>query len=688
MGRPAWIDEVFTLGWAGRTYTEIFNQNITPFMPATARTMFVLFRSEAVADELLVRLPHLLFGLGGVVAVFLFVRSRCGVFPAAAAALFLATLPKHAAYSQEARYYAFAILASAMLLAAVVMAAERPTPGRLAFLLLSSFLGLFNHLSFAFPLAALMVAGAAAAILGNGLSQGLRRGVLLVAVCLLGAGTALLPSLAVSEVGHLPRLMRLFHLSDGKASGPGEAAVSGTPSPPPAQAPAFRLSPETYWTGYLARHYTGFNSRPFFFSFLMLAAVGLFRLLRNDRSLALALLLVALTPLPFFFVPVGHTWSPRYFVAQTVLTSVLAGVGTAELAKLAGRAVGTGTVRRGAAACLVFFGYALFLHAGRAQGFADMHGSNSDLGQREISRAIAARALCGDSIVIVGGQWGWRPMRVLRYYLEHDLAHDPAAWFGLVWAECASPADLPRILRDRGEGNIWVVLRDGLPDGVSFLSGSGAERVLSPHPSSLWLYGRETVNLLGSGDFEVPLDQLEIPEGATLVSGTAAGRPGQCLRVDVSPDTDTEKRPMPTVWFTPVRDVEGNPAVCLPADEGVLSFSFLLKCDTVVPGKFPSRVVRLVAAGKDHVGEPFFTDILRISGTRDWQRYEVQLVPGGNIPADVREFKVGIGNRGGSGTFWLDDVQLEAAARATPFTRDVRKRQTTLFTASPQAGGP
>ena len=145
---------------------------------------------------------------------------------------------------------------------------------------------------------------------------------------------------------------------------------------------------------------------------------------------------------------------------------------------------------------------------------------------------------------------------------------------------------------------------------------------------------------------------------------------------------------MPTVWFTPVRDAEGSPAACLPAGEGVLSLSFLLKCDTVAPGKFPSRVVRLVAAGKNHAGEPFFTDFLRISGTRNWQRYEVQLVPGGNVPADIREFKVGIGNRGGSGTFWLDDVQLEAAPRATPFTRDVRKRQTALFPASPQVGGP
>ena len=39
----------------------------------------------------------------------------------------------------------------------------------------------------------------------------------------------------------------------------------------------------------------------------------------------------------------------------------------------------------------------------------------------------------------------------------------------------------------------------------------------------------------------------------------------------------------------------------------------------------------------------------------------------------MKQVHIGIGNYGASGTFWLDDVQLELGAPASPFTPDVRK---------------
>ena len=108
-------------------------------------------------------------------------------------------------------------------------------------------------------------------------------------------------------------------------------------------------------------------------------------------------------------------------------------------------------------------------------------------------------------------------------------------------------------------------------------------------------------------------------------------------------------------------------------EDGVTySLSLRLKCADLLPGKFPSRVLRVMVSGREPSGKSYFGDFLRISGTHDWRRYEVQLVPGLNLPSGLRDIKVGVGNRGGSGTFWVDNLQLEKQPRPTPFTRSAR----------------
>lgn len=667
LGRPAWIDEVITLEWAARPYGDIFTANITPFMAATAKTMLLLFGSEAMADEMTVRLPHLVFGMAGIFALYVFMRRAFGFLPALAAALFLATLPRHAAYSQEARYYAFAMLAQTGLIAAVFMTARRFRPAALALVFASTALGIFNHLSFVFALAALAGVGGVLLLAQKELAfpARLRRVVLFGLVCAAGVGAALAPSLALSETGRFQKVLGMLHLTGAAPLSEAMADDAAEEDAPPPN-PVFRLEWGNYWGDYLPYHYLGARRTAYFYPSLLLAVGGLAWLFFHHRALAFLLGGLMLLPAPFFFIDAGHTWSPRYFVVQIVALAMLSGFGVAGIA---------GLFRRRAAVFGVALLYAVFLCLGRAPAYELRHSSHTDLGMRELSRVLAREALPRDTIAIVGAKWGWRPSRVLKYYLERELAQNPSLWSGLAFVDSRELADLDRALAARApNANVWVLSQgaEKWPDGVAQLAQGPADPVAAVGLSLLWVYGCGTVNLLGGGDFEEPLDGVELPKEGVLVSGDEAYGGGRSFRADVSPDTDVDKRPMPTVWFSLVRDAQGNPGPALLEDGVTYSLSLRLKCADLLPGKFPSRVVRVMVSGREPSGKGYFGDFLRISGTHDWRRYEVQLVPGLNLPSGLRDIKVGVGNRGGSGTFWVDEVQLEKQPRSTPFTPGAR----------------
>ncbi len=212
------------------------------------------------------------------------------------------------------------------------------------------------------------------------------------------------------------------------------------------------------------------------------------------------------------------------------------------------------------------------------------------------------------------------------------------------------------------------------PDGILRQEPSAVAQG-TDDPAQSRAAGSEAVNLLGRGDFREPLEGVGIPEGGVIEEGPDVLGGGRCLRVSVSPDTDEEKRPMPTASFSPVRDPEGRSAPFIPRAGEAYAFSFMLKCADLATGKFGSRTLRVIMEGKDASGKYYHTDFLNISGTRDWHHYEIPFEPGVDIPADLREFRVAVGNRGGTGTFWLGAVKLERRERTTPSAPDDRSAQ-------------
>ncbi len=693
LGRPVWLDEVFTLKWAHGSYAELFRGNITPFMAATAKTMLDLFGSPAVPDELVLRLPHVCFGVATIAAAFLLLWKRFGYAIALASALFLTGLPRHIAYSQEARYYAFSMLCAVMLLAAVYSAVRHFGRWPLSMVFLASFLGLFNHLSFLFALGALV--GAGALIILTEESSPLRsratRVSLLCCAAFLGASCAALPSLSMIDSRQFARVRHLIDLDSDDAAAaaavlptPGTAPLSETRTAgseeapqslkvPPSTPHAYKLEWQFYWRSCFRPFISGSPGVLFRVAFF-LVLIGLVQVWKVDRPLACLLGALLLIHVPFFFIGVGHSWSARYFSVQIVALAILSGFGISALAETAQRRLSGkwGSGSRAMAAALVL--YAVFLYADNAEGYSRRNVGYTDQGQRTISRVISSFAHPGDTVAFVGVQSGWRPLRMLKCYLERDLQYRPAVWYKLGWEELSSVDALEEFIQARNGGGVWVVTQSEEEGQVGNLEMMqlGASMTRTAGESCLWFVGRDTVNLLDGGDFEGPVESAAMPEGSRIVGGARAFSGFGSLEITVSPEIDGDERPMPTFWFSPARDPNGMPGLYLPRGKGVHCLSFMLKCGDVREGKFPSRTVRVMLEGKDASGKPFFRDLLRIGGTRDWQHYELVLHAGTDFPLDPRSFRVGIGNRGGSGTFWLDNVQLERQPQATPFTPEMR----------------
>ncbi len=694
VGRPVWIDEVLTQSWAHGTYLDIFRGNFSPFMPATAKTMIALFASPGIPDELLLRLPHVFFGVAGILLVFVVMWRNFGYTAALASALFLATLPRHIAYSQDARYYAFAMLASTLLIVGVHALLRNFGWKPLCAVLLASFLGIINHLSFLFPLAALLGVGAVVLLLQQ--SQPLRRRlmriILLGLAAFLGVAFAAMPFLLTMEKSQSAKLFGLIH-SHSEDSSETYAVTSPTQTFPVSTVPSvtpetnqqflggesavrggFRLSLQYYLQKCFRPFLSGKTGVLFLLS-LLLAIAGFLNVWRRDRIFAGMLTALLLIHVPFFFIKVGHDWSVRYFVVQIVALAALSGLGVAAFAQMGIRSLRCNRENAGRTTAAVLVLYAVFLCADNVAAYDTRHLSYTDQGQRSISRTIAALAEPGDTVALVGAQSGFRPQKILKYYLEQDLAGKPALWFSLAWEEFGMVDNVIQALRTAKGRRFWIVTQteERWPECLAEMTRLGASLEQTTERSNLWYLGGDTVNLLREGGFEGAAEDVSLPECGRIVSGAQAFCGRNSFEIRVSPETDPNSRPMPTLWFSPVRSPDGTPAPYMPENGAVYCLSFMLKCNDLREGKFASRTVRVLMDGKDASGKPFFTDLLRISGTRDWQHYAFVLVSGTDFPPDLRSFRVGIGNRGGSGTFWLDNVQFEKQPHATPFTPDIRK---------------
>ncbi|NLV42746.1 MAG: hypothetical protein GXY15_16160 [Candidatus Hydrogenedentes bacterium] len=675
MGRPAWMDEVITLGWAQKGYLEIFRNNTTPFMPATAKTMLLFFRSDAIANETLLRMPHLVFGLAGIAVLYIGLRRRLGILPAFASSLFLATLPLHVGCSQESRYYAVAVLSSALLVFAVLRCAEKMRAANLLLLFAAAWLGLSNHLSFTLVLAAAAPVGAAALLFRPGIPplRRVRQSVIFSVVAALGAGAALAPVFFLADTGRMTRVFTLLSLGEAAPGQDGEDGRQVNDEPPRPAAKTHRLNLPLYTDRYLKTNFLCAREPLFFLVSLLLACAGLLYLIARDRLLACLMAALLAIHVPFLLIYTRQPCSPRYFIAQAVAYAILTGAGIAGMAALAGMLRKPGRGARLAGAVLLAAGYAFFLYESRSLTFSQgkvHHVYQTDLGQKALARTIADQARPGDTIVTVGTRWGWH--RILQYYLGQFLGNSPSLRFGLKWGEYESVDDFRAAVPAPGENTVWV-LTYGQTEWKTGFEEMGRTAAVLHHSeklSALWVVGRRTVNMLDGGDFEHGREAVALPEFGKIVPLRTPHLRGESLCVTLPGEASLEMSDKSTVWFAPVRTPLGTPGPCFLETRRAYTLSFLLK--TEIADADASPVFRVWIEGKDTQGAGFQRALFQVAENADWGHYELFIEPGVNAPEDGQTFRIGMGGGVGPGRFWLDNVQLEARPNASPFTASIR----------------
>lgn len=682
MGRPVWIDEALTLDWAGKPVLSILRGNLTPVMPLTVKGTLAVLHSDAVADEVVARIPHLLFGLAGIGAVYLFLLRVAGLAPAVAAGLYLATLPKHIAYSQDARYYALSFLMAALFLFFSHRYAEKPSGQGLLGVGVSALVAAMNHLSFLLLMPAVSLATVLLlAVRFRADRRGLVRtaGFYLLVVGLSGMSPFAL-STALFGTQRIEKTVSVLSTAD-EAQG----AAAEEDSPPVDKRVKRRLSPGQYYRNFVWHGFVQARSPVAGALLFAVLLAGFGWLAARNRPLFILLACVFFLPsLPMFFITTRHVWVERYFVVEVGVLAIAAGCGVRALAELAGRMAVNGPLRRLFGGGTVGVLFLLVLAWGRAPLYADRHGLLTDVGQKSTARYVAGSAAQNDTVVFFRARPGWSPPRIFKYYMGQYCEASPSVWRSLRFAHTPDYDELLRRFPDGGTKGLWVVTEQAhaIPEVCSRLEEDGFDLVHSTPQSLLWRRPASRTNLLAGGDFEGDSGFVTLPAEARIVEGEGECLDGRAACVSVSAEVPGEKHPMPTIWFSlPPPAKEGVAGVLSRGN--LLALSFFLKCHGVIPGENPTRAIRVIVEGRG-----FFADYMIIEGTVDWRPYELLLEPGTDFPENLEGFRIGIGNRGGSGTFWLDNVQLKHAFPNTVPGGAVGGRDAVPSTTGPPAEAP
>jgi hypothetical protein len=662
-GAAPWLDEVYTLNWAEKSWDDVLRgsvqdtEHVTCLMPLVTKASLDLFRSPAVADEVVARLPHFLFGLSAIGLLFVFLKRRVGVAGALAGALFLATLPIHIKYSREARYYAFVILSGMLLVMVARRLLDRFSVTNLALFFAVVFLGTFNHLSFLSPLAMVCIALAGLLFCDFGVPPVRRvfRLMLLASLCVAGVAAAVLPSLVAGGPDAVRQALSSVHVPEPEARGAGDASDK--------VAERFQLN-STQWTKFVVGSYFGAVNRVETAGYLVLAGLGLVFLAFRDRRLLLLCAAPLACHVPFLFKLVKYPLYDRYFVVQIVGLAVLLAAGGQAIAGTPG--LGRNALRTVALA-LVLVLFAVFRIGPLAQTMNMQTGGGAEY-MRERTDYLAQQAEHGDVMVVQKEGRMFHPTPVIQYLLNGARAGTPDVAATLRWF---SPPELPLLadqLQFAKKSNYWIVT-EPLPrlrkEDRAALAAMGAQPQIVSQGVGLWAIGRDTVNMLHDGGFEGGAEGLTLPPKATLEDTGLARLGKRSLRFEAAVGD-----PFCPVWIHAVRGADGKKEdIRMPAGE-TYTLSFEARCGDGGYEMKP-RGALVVSVGNAEMANVLCTLPL----TAQWRRYEFPVIPGQHTTAGVVNPMVGFAAQtsGGSCGIALDNVQLERQYRATPFAAGVRR---------------
>ncbi|HNY87322.1 MAG TPA: hypothetical protein PKN23_12540 [Candidatus Hydrogenedentes bacterium] len=666
LDRTPWMDEVYTLEWAEKTYGDAIRDEVTalvpnlaPLTPLVSKAFVDGLASPVLAEELAARIPHFLFGLAGIGVFMAVFRRRIGLMGALAGALFLTTLPLHIKYSAEMRFYAFVFLSEICLLAALLALLERWSARRLAWVFLVAFLGVFNHLSFIAALAAALAAVAVVLFFGRGearLSGRIGRVVLVGVCCAAAVGTAFLPSTLLS--GGTKKIASVFEMLSE------EGTRTGVANAPAEKSEGYALT-WGQWRGFVENHYLAAKGPASVSFYLAVAAAGAaFLLLCHRRMLALALFPLAIH-LPFLFLRVGHFWTERYLIIQCVSLTLLFAAGVQGVFALSRRLL-PGRMGHVGGCCAAggILVVMCLLRVSPVQGIL-RGGDTDDLRPR--AELLADRIQYGDVLAMERGKWGFRPHNTLKRFLERDPRTAAGIAPTLRWYAPENTGELAKSAGFCRDNNIWIVTRPTgqLSEGDrKGLEEAGAEPLLLRNGVGLWVMGRDTVNMLEDGGFERPESGNGLPAGWTLRNAEGERFGGKTLSASV-----TGGAPFRPFWLKAARGPAGETEGIAAAAGEEYVVSFEARCADADQPRAPRGMVVLAFGNRDLANV-----VSTVRLTPEWRLYAFPVVPGRHTEGAVSDPMVGLSlqTSDGSCEIFLDNVQLERGRSATPFTRDTR----------------
>ncbi len=663
LGVAPWMDEVYSLNWAEKPWVEVLRgsvqdtEHVTCFMPLVTKAAVDTFRSPVVADELVARLPHLLFGLACIAFLFVFMKRRFGLAAAVTGALFLATLPMHVKYSREARYYAFVILSGMLLVMVARRLLDKFSVTNLALFFAVVFLGTFNHLSFLPPLAMVCMVLAGLLFCDRGVIPVRRvfRVGLLASLCLTGVAAAALPSLAAGGPDAVRQALSSVHAPTPKAIGTEDASDKVRRH--------FQLN-SARWANFVTGSYLGAVGSFETAGYLVLAGLGVVFLALRDRRLLLLCAGLLACHVPLLFKTVKYPVYDRYFVIQMVGLAVLLAAGGQAVAGMPG----AGRQRFRAVALVLVLGlFMAFRVAPLAQCMNTQMGGGSEH-MRERADLIAHRADYGDIVAVQKEYFGFRPTNTLQFLLndERNSRRDLVA--SLRWFSPQTLEGLADQLQFAKDSNFWVITEPAAKlkkEERTALLAMGAQPQMVTQGVGLWAIGRDTVNLLKDGGFEDTTGSVPTAQHAALEDPGLARLGKRALRVDAAAGD-----PFRPVWIHAVRDADGNKDDIRMRVGETYTLSFEARCED------PGYEIKPRGSVALSVGNTDMANVLcTLPLTSAWHRYEFPVIPGQHTAGEVSNPMVGFAFQasGGRCGILIDNVQLERQNRATPFTEGVRR---------------
>jgi len=118
--------------------------------------------------------------------------------------------------------------------------------------------------------------------------------------------------------------------------------------------------------------------------------------------------------------------------------------------------------------------------------------------------------------------------------------------------------------------------------------------------------------------------------------------------------------------------VSGAGASLDPQTPYVLSLAVRTESLQMRDGADRKPAGRVYLRWRDGAGTPGETLLMKVYNDPAWRKLSAVVEPGRDFPVDLSELTLDIGIAGGTGTLWVDQVQLEPGRRPTLYTPDVR----------------